>query len=169
MEPEKAVPAKTLSIAEVVAKALALNKKGLEKSKNIQINSELQTETSSSQEESKDLETKAAELFVMQEKTFSEPADFTLLSSSDSEKINSSSHKLATIQDADDLFAQTPGSKMMFLKGNLYKSNINFNDQEIEYYNFIGKAYNSKVLNRATIEGQAPGSSQFTYVVDGQP
>ena len=39
----------------------------------------------------------------------------------------------------------------------------------MQYYKFIGKAYNSKVLNRVTIEDQAPGSSQFTYVVDGQP
>jgi hypothetical protein len=56
---------------------------------------------------------------------------------------------------------------MMFLKGNLYKSSLNFNDDENLYYKLIGKAYNSKLLNRATMEGIIPGTSQFTYIIDG--
>lgn len=58
---------------------------------------------------------------------------------------------------------------MMFLKGNIYKSSINFNDDENFYYKLIGKAYNSKLLNRATVDGVIPGTTQFTYIIDGQP
>ena len=135
----------------MVAKTLA-KAKSLDKSKNVQITSELQSETSSSQVETKDLETQAAELVVMQSKTFSEPADFTLLSDSEG-GIKVSSHSVSTTQEADSLFTETPGSKMLFLNGNLYKSNMNFNENEMQYYKFIGKAYNTKVLNRVTVEG----------------
>ena len=48
---------------------------------------------------------------------------------------------------------------MMFLKGNLYKSSINLNDDENFYYKLIGKAYNSKILNRATVDGVIPGTA----------
>jgi hypothetical protein len=42
---------------------------------------------------------------------------------------------------------------MMFVKGQLYKSNINMSEDELMYYKLIGKAYNSKLLNRAVVDG----------------
>lgn len=58
---------------------------------------------------------------------------------------------------------------MMFVKGNLYKTSVDFNTDENFYYKFIGKAYNSKILNRAKVDGVMPGTSQYTYIIDGVP
>ena len=101
-------------------------------------------------------------------KTFQEPAEFTILSSEGFDKeIKETKKKLNSVEEAQEEFEKTPGAKMMFLKGNLYKSSINFNDDDNYYYKFIGKAYNSKVLNRATVDGVIPGTTQYTYIIDG--
>ncbi len=37
------------------------------------------------------------------------------------------------------------------------------------YYKLIGEAYNSKKLDRAIMKNMKPGTSFYTYVVDGKP
>ena len=95
-----------------------------------------------------------------QVKTFKEAAEFSILSAEGFDKeIKENKSKLNSEEEAVELFEKTPGTKMMFLKGNLYKSSINFNDDENFYYKLIGKAYNSKLLNRATVDGVIPGTA----------
>jgi hypothetical protein len=75
------------------------------------------------------------------------------MNSEDRDNVTQNKVEASSVEEADQLFDTTTGSKMMFLNGNLYKSNINFSEDELLYYKFIGTAYNSKVLNRATVDG----------------
>lgn len=47
---------------------------------------------------------------------------------------------------------QVRGLKMLFSNGRLIKTNINFQDNEFEYYRLIGHAYNSRKLDRVTVD-----------------
>lgn len=49
------------------------------------------------------------------------------------------------------IFNDSPGLKMLFIKGKLFKTNFKMEDNEFEYYRLIGEAYNSHILDRAIV------------------
>ena len=49
-----------------------------------------------------------------------------------------------------DFYDSTPGLKMMFAQGSPYKTNMELQDNEFEYYRLIGEAYNKNILQRAS-------------------
>lgn len=51
-------------------------------------------------------------------------------------------------QEVQDLYDQTPGLKMLFTHGQIFKSNIHLEDNEFIYYRLIGEAYNSRLMDR---------------------
>ena len=51
----------------------------------------------------------------------------------------------------DEFYENTPGLKMLFVNGNLYKSNVLYADNEFEYYRLIGEAYNKRKLTRQLV------------------
>ena len=53
------------------------------------------------------------------------------------------------------LYDSVPGLKMYFVNGKLYKTNVIFQDNEFEYYRLIGEAYNTRKLDRSTLEKSA--------------
>jgi len=60
---------------------------------------------------------------------------------------------------------------LLLLNGKLYKTNVDkskSNEDELEYYRLVGEAYNSKKLDRASVQtDQKPGQAFYTYIVDG--
>jgi hypothetical protein len=97
----------------------------------------------------------------------------------------------STLSEVQDFFSgdQAKGLKMLFANGRLIKTNVNYQDNEFEYYRLIGEAYNSRKLERAMVntkqvqqlqqveDGSKNGSDSqrgpntvfFTYVMDGVP
>ena len=74
------------------------------------------------------------------------------------------------MKEVDAFYKKVDASKMLMVNGKLYKTNVDKNEsqeEELEYYRLVGEAYNSKKLDRATIKNGKPGSSYFTYIVDG--
>jgi len=62
----------------------------------------------------------------------------------------------------------------LILKGKLLRSSIDVDSaedpsEELSFYRLIGEAYNTHKLERASVKGEVPGTSHYTYVVDGQP
>jgi len=53
--------------------------------------------------------------------------------------------------EIDTFYSEIPGLKMLFVKGNLYKTNVILQDNEFEYYRLVGEAYNSHILERASM------------------
>lgn len=56
------------------------------------------------------------------------------MSTSDLKDFKIEKEHLMCVQEAEDAFEKVKGSKMMFLKGKLYKSNLSYLDNEKEYY-----------------------------------
>ena len=84
---------------------------------------------------------------------FQEPLKVIALHSSPSSpnKIQQTELDCHTEDEIDSFYSDTPGLKMLFVKGNLYRSNVIMQDNEFEYYRLIGEAYNSHVLERAIV------------------
>ena len=43
---------------------------------------------------------------------------------------------------------------MLFGNGKLLKTNVNYQDNEFEYYRLVGEAYNSHKLDRVAVDSQ---------------
>jgi len=59
-----------------------------------------------------------------------------------------------TEEEVDSLFSDTPGLKMLFAKGAVVRTNVILADNEFEYYRLVGEAYNTHLLERATVPKQ---------------
>lgn len=46
------------------------------------------------------------------------------------------------------------GLKMLFSNGQLLKTNVNYQDNEFEYYRLVGEAYNTHKLDRVSVESK---------------
>jgi len=81
---------------------------------------------------------------------FNKSEEFAIVYSSPSkpDEVKQIKNKLNNSQEVQDLYDQTPGLKMMFTHGKIFKSNIHLEDNEFEYYRLIGEAYNSRLLDR---------------------
>ena len=49
---------------------------------------------------------------------------------------------------------QVKGLKMLFSNGQLLKTNVNYQDNEFEYYRLVGEAYNAHKLDRVSVESK---------------
>lgn len=85
---------------------------------------------------------------------FSEPVEFTILSAEDAsdttKDLNIKSKKISSSKEAEELFKNTQGTKMMIVNGKLYKTNVEATENS--YYRLVGEAYNSRKLNRVTLK-----------------
>ena len=61
--------------------------------------------------------------------------------------VKTASKKFSSQSEANEFFKGVKGQKMMFVNGQLYKSNVDSGDNA--YYRLVGEAYNDKKLNRA--------------------
>lgn len=88
------------------------------------------------------------------------------------ENIKTETMNLDSTKEAEDLFDKYDGQKMLLANGKLFRTNIDSakdKETEMQYYKFIGEAYNSKKLDRVPMESDKPGSSFYTYIIDGKP
>lgn len=82
---------------------------------------------------------------------FEEPVEFVVISAKDAsdttKDVKTASKTLSSQSEANDFFKGVKGQKIMFVNGQLFKSNVE--SGENAYYRLIGEAYNNKKLNRA--------------------
>lgn len=82
---------------------------------------------------------------------FEEPAEFVVLSAKDAsdttKELKTQSKKINSQSEANEFFKGVKGQKIMFVNGQLYKTNVD--SGENAYYRLVGEAYNNKKLNRA--------------------
>ena len=67
------------------------------------------------------------------------------------------------------LYDSIQGLKMFFVNGKLFKTNVIYQDNEFEYYRLIGEAYNSRKLDRSTIDKTAADTIHSESESEGQP
>lgn len=62
----------------------------------------------------------------------------------------------STLAEVQDFFSndKVKGLKMLFGNGRLLKTNVNYQDNEFEYYRLVGEAYNSHKLDRVAVESK---------------
>merc|ERR1719443_1956888 len=83
------------------------------------------------------------------------PTLFTIVFSTPSapDDVKQLEKNCSTLAEVQDFFSndKVKGLKMLFGNGRLLKTNVNYQDNEFEYYRLIGEAYNSRKLERAMV------------------
>jgi hypothetical protein len=86
----------------------------------------------------------------LKRRKFTEPLKVSALHSlpSHPNQISLSETNCTSEVEVERFFKDTAGLKMLFIKGDLYKTNVQLQDNEFEYYRLIGEAYNTRLLER---------------------